>query len=221
MAGWWHSISEADDLVPNDTNGTADVFVFDRYTGTLAVASPNPDGSVGDERSGNPHLSPYGYRLAFTSLATDLVAGDRNSRIDVFLTTVRPFQIVDIDKDGMADDWETNYFTNLDALPDADPDLDGFPNLAEYIAGTNPRDPLSHLRIEMAADESNHVRLHWAAAPGRTYVVESTLDLMSGEWTATPGVVRVAGAFAQFEAAEPRDAPAHYYRLRITNDTGP
>jgi hypothetical protein len=213
-------VSEADDLVPNDTNGTADVFVFDRYTGSLAVASVNPDGSVGDERSGSPHLSPHGYRLAFTSLATGLVPGDHNFRNDVFLTTVHPYQIADTDDDGMADDWETNYFSGLEALPEVDPDLDGFPNLTEYIAGTDPLDSLSHLRVEITTDESNHIRLHWAAAPGRGYIVESTLDLMGGEWTATPGVVQLAGSSALFEESESQEAPT-YYRLRIANDTGP
>ena len=228
--------STAEDLVQGDTNGLADVFVRDlleESTERISVGSASPIFDPGYfYGSGGPRLSADGRWVAFSSTATNMVPGVTNLYGEIYVrdrlqgttvcpTTVRPFQIVDIDKDGMADDWETNYFTNLDALPDADPDLDGFPNLAEYTAGTNPRDPLSHLRIEMAADESNHVRLHWAAAPGRTYVVESTLDLMGGEWTATPGVVRVAGAIAQFEAAEPRDAPAHYYRLRITNDTGP
>jgi hypothetical protein len=213
-------VSEADDLVPNDTNGTADVFVFDRYTGILDVASVNPDGSVGNERSGSPHLSPHGYRLAFTSLATGLVPRDFNYRNDVFLTTMHPYQIADSDGDGMADGWETNYFGNLAALPEVDSDLDGFPNLDESIAGTDPVDRLSHLRVEIAADESNNVRLHWAAAPGRSYVVESTLDLASGEWTATPGVIQIAGIGAQFEEAESREAPT-YYRLKITNETGP
>ena len=72
----------------------------------------------------------------------------------------------------------------------------------------------------MATDELNHVRIHWAAAPGRTYVVESTLDLAAGEWTATPGIVRRTGALAQFEEVESREAPA-YYRLRIANDADP
>jgi Tol biopolymer transport system component len=212
--------SEAGDLVPNDTNGTADLFVFDRYTGTLSVASVNPAGSVGDGHSGNPRLSPNGYRLAFTSLATSLVGGDRNARNDVFLTTVHPTLTTDTDNDAMADDWEIHYFSGLEALPEQDPDLDGFPNLAEYIAGTDPRDPGSHLRIEIATNESNEIQLYWAAAPGRSYVVESTFDLVIGEWTGTPGIVRRTGALAQFEEMESREAPA-YYRLRIANDAAP
>jgi Tol biopolymer transport system component len=165
-------------------------------------------------------MSTDGRFLVFTSFATDLVAGDHNSRIDIFLTTLHPNPFADTDGDGMADDWETNYFGDLEALPEVDSDLDGHPNLAEYIAATDPVDRFSYLRAEIAADTSDKVRLHWAAAPGRTYVVESRLDLVSGEWTATPGVVRIAGALAQFEAVESREAPT-YYRLQIANDTGP
>ena len=50
--------SDANDLVPGDTNNTADIFLFDRHTGKLTVASVNPDGTVGNARSSNPHLSP-------------------------------------------------------------------------------------------------------------------------------------------------------------------
>src|SRR5438477_1968387 len=35
--------SEADDLVPNDTNGRPDVFVYDRSAGTVRCVSVGPD----------------------------------------------------------------------------------------------------------------------------------------------------------------------------------
>ena len=51
----------------------------------------------------------------------------------------------DSDLDGMPDEWELKYGLNQnadDALQDAD--ADGFANLEEYQAGTNPRDAASH-----------------------------------------------------------------------------
>ena len=213
-------VSEAADLVPDDANGTADVFLFDRHTGTLAVASANSDGRAGNDRSGNPRLSPTGHRLAFTSIATDFVPNDRNGRNDVFLTTVHPVLIEDTDGDGMADEWETEHFGGLPALANADADLDGFTNLEEYIAGTDPLDSSSHPRLEISAAAQGHAQLHWVAAPGRTYVVESTPDPAKGAWSAKAGVIRIAGAAAVFGESEPPQEPV-YYRLRVSNDTGP
>jgi len=51
----------------------------------------------------------------------------------------------DSDNDLMPDWWEVKYFNNINEVgPDADDDKDGFTNLEEYEAGTNPRDPKSH-----------------------------------------------------------------------------
>ena len=47
----------------------------------------------------------------------------------------------DSDKDGMADDWETNYFGDLAATPDGDGDSDGVTNMDEYRRRTNPAEP--------------------------------------------------------------------------------
>lgn len=205
--------SDANDLIPGDTNNTGDVFVFDQQTGSMALASANPDGSLGNNRSGNPHLSPTGHRLAFTSFASGLVSGDHNGRIDVFLTTVLPEQTSDADDDGMADEWELVHFGGLQALPEADPDLDGFTNLDEFTAGTAPGDPGSQLRLEITNDATGNMHLHWTAVPGRTYTVEYTLDPAGGTWSVAPGIIRIAGAAARFEETAPLP-PSRYYRLR-------
>ena len=52
----------------------------------------------------------------------------------------------DTDKDKMPDWWEIKYNLNINDPTDAnqDADADGFTNLQEYLAGTNPRDSKSH-----------------------------------------------------------------------------
>lgn len=50
---------------------------------------------------------------------------------------------LDIDGDGLADTWETNYFGNLSQAGTNDFDLDTYNNLAEFTAGSNPTNILS------------------------------------------------------------------------------
>jgi hypothetical protein len=75
----------ASPLVPNDTNGFADVFVRDLRTGSLARVSVDSSGAQADGASSTPVFSPEGRFVAFDSDATNLVAGDTNGFQDVFV----------------------------------------------------------------------------------------------------------------------------------------
>lgn len=77
--------SLASNLVPGDTNGTWDIFVFDRLNNTLELASRSNAGAAADGPSSQPSLSADGRYAAFVSAASNLVAGDRNGLPDVFL----------------------------------------------------------------------------------------------------------------------------------------
>jgi Tol biopolymer transport system component len=77
--------SGATNLVAGDNNGTADIFVHDRGTGTNDLVSVAGDGSQADDWSDHPALSADGSVVTFTSNATDLVAGDVNGTKDAFL----------------------------------------------------------------------------------------------------------------------------------------
>jgi Tol biopolymer transport system component len=77
--------SEADDLVPGDTNGVDDVFVRDLATGAIVRASVDAGGLEADGDSYEPVLSADGRYVAFSSEASNLAAGDANQVSDVFL----------------------------------------------------------------------------------------------------------------------------------------
>ena len=81
-------ISEADNLVPGDTNGIADIFVHDRQTGATERVSVAGDGTQGNRDSFTPSLSADGKLVAFESLADNLVPGDTNDAFDVFVAEV-------------------------------------------------------------------------------------------------------------------------------------
>jgi Tol biopolymer transport system component len=76
--------SAADDLVGGDANGLRDVFVFDRTTGALELASLGTTGTAGDRTSSFPSLSHDGRYVLFDT-TTAFEAGDTNNRSDLYL----------------------------------------------------------------------------------------------------------------------------------------
>ena len=77
--------SVASNLVPGDTNGTNDVFVRDRQTGETTRVSVASDGSQGTYGGDSPALSADGRYVAFSTTASNFVAGDTNGVRDVFV----------------------------------------------------------------------------------------------------------------------------------------
>jgi Tol biopolymer transport system component len=81
--------SAASNLVAGDTNGFVDLFVRDLATGRTTLLSRARDGGPTNNGSGEPSVSDDGGKVAFSSDATNLVAGDTNGTTDVFVADVR------------------------------------------------------------------------------------------------------------------------------------
>ncbi len=77
--------SEAANLVQGDTNGTGDVFVRDRKLDTTERVSLRAGGRQANGGGGAPSISADGRFVAFGSNATNLVQGDTNDTVDVFV----------------------------------------------------------------------------------------------------------------------------------------
>ena len=77
--------SLASNLVANDTNATWDVFVYDRQTGTMELASVDSAGVQADSDSESASISGDGRVVAFWSEATNLVPSDANGCYDIFV----------------------------------------------------------------------------------------------------------------------------------------
>jgi Tol biopolymer transport system component len=77
--------SEATNLVSADTNGLEDVFVHDRVTGETIRASIDSSGAESNDGSGPAVISADGQRVAFASRASNLVPGDTNGVMDIFV----------------------------------------------------------------------------------------------------------------------------------------
>jgi hypothetical protein len=88
----------------------------------------------------------------------------------------------DADHDGMLDEWERANQLDPNDPTDAalDPDRDGLTNVAESLAGTNPRDPLSTLRFSEAISGHDGLKLRFNAIAGHAYTVE-VREQLAGE----------------------------------------
>lgn len=78
-------VSDASNLVENDTNHASDVFVRDRRANTTKRVSLGAGGAQANGNSGGAHISAKGRFVTFESDASNLVAGDTNGVRDIFL----------------------------------------------------------------------------------------------------------------------------------------
>jgi Tol biopolymer transport system component len=78
-------VSQASDLVPNDTNGFQDVFVRDLQAGSQTLVSMATDGTQADSLSHSPVISADGRSVAFLSSATNLAGQVTNRQDNVYV----------------------------------------------------------------------------------------------------------------------------------------
>lgn len=103
--------SHASNLVAGDDNGQLDVFLHDRESGVTSLVSVDSFGRQGDGYSWLPDISADGRFISFASGASNLVRGDDNGVVDVFvhdrvtLETAR----VSVDSEGNGGDGESSY----------------------------------------------------------------------------------------------------------------
>ena len=80
--------SPSGDLVPNDTNGVADVFVKDLTSGSITRVSTDFAGNQANNRSTFAQISPDKKYVVFQSLASNLVPNDTNGKTDIFMKSL-------------------------------------------------------------------------------------------------------------------------------------
>lgn len=78
-------VSDASNLVSDDTNGASDVFIRDRRSGTTSLISAGLGGAPADGGSFGAVISSNGKFVALQSQAANLVPDDKNGRSDIFL----------------------------------------------------------------------------------------------------------------------------------------
>jgi hypothetical protein len=99
-------------------------------------------------------------------------------------TTFVLISALDTDRDGIPDSYETSIGLNPNDPADATGDLDGdgMSNYAEYLAGTDPTNPNSYLRVDQNTMQGMATVIV-AAVSNRTYTVQYTDKLPAVSWS--------------------------------------
>ncbi|MBN1673831.1 MAG: lamin tail domain-containing protein [Kiritimatiellae bacterium] len=155
------------------------------------------------------------------------LAGSSDCGIDVELAVVEGSSLPstdDTDKDGMPDDWETLRLLGAGQPFDGDYDGDGFLNIDEWIAGTDPARRTSYLALRIARSGTGViVELPTVAAAGTGYLGYSryytlqACDLLAGaqSWLTVPGYDRVPGNGATVYYTNGLAGGLVFYRARV------
>ena len=144
---------------------------------------------------------------------------------------------LDADDDGLPNGWEQAH--GLDPLSstgsngsDGDPDGDGYSNLQEYLAGSDPQNPLSTpvqivappFQITSVVQSGNNIVLTWNTAGGLTNQVQVTSGGTGGSYSTTGfanlGPQLLIGGSGLIttnytDAGGATNKPARYYRVRL------
>ena len=123
--------------------------------------------------------------------------------------------------DGITDAWRAAHFggngtaTNSQSCATCDPDHDGMSNLQEFLAGTDPNNAASVLRISALTITNADVALTFQSASGIVYRVETRAGVAGGEWSLLADQALGTGDALQITDPGVLVLPRQFYRLSV------
>ena len=125
------------------------IFLFLGTTNSLAVENCSPSGTLSGVYTCSGSMNTYSTTTVesgknatqISSQSISLKPGFWAKAGSAFTAKIDTTVDVDADSDGMLDVWEVLYFGSISQYPNGDYDGDGYTNLQEYLANTDPTDP--------------------------------------------------------------------------------
>ena len=173
--------------------GAALAAVLNRWSSMLLTGTVFTITTFGEDPSGELYVSQYGTAGAI-------------------------YRIVwrDTDGDGMADNWEQQYFGSpTGAITNTDVDGDGFNNLQEFLAGTDPTNALSALRITSISRIGLDLVASYGVVASKRYEFQFTGSLATNNWTGIATNVALATGISQFTNTGAALFTNRFYRVRL------
>jgi hypothetical protein len=125
------------------------------------------------------------------------------------------YTFTDANQNGMPDAWEQQTFGEVapGRTPVTDTDSDGVTDLAEFVAGTDPRNSASRFEVPPPVVLANgDLKFTWASVPARSYRILASPDLRS--WTVLADWSRATAASSAL-VVRPSSAAGGFFRLEV------
>ncbi len=119
--------------------------------------------------------------------------------------------------------WQMQYFGSTNspaAAADADPDGDGMSNTNEFLAGSDPTNNLSALRILSVRAQGNDMVITWQTVGGKTNAVQAaTVNVYTNDLADISSPLLIAGSgdvsTNYTDSGGATNVPARFYRVRL------
>jgi hypothetical protein len=189
------------------------VYITPAGTGWRPVGSTKTFIPSGNTRSG---LTPGTFNIQFTPIAG--YQTPENQSVTVVAGTTQTYSINYQSSQTPQESWrQSNFGTTSNTGSSADTfdfDNDGFTNLQEYVAGTNPTRGVDFFKAKNPKRIGNLFSLSTEGKMGRTYLLERSANLSSWITIAFQGPL---GADAEVTLTDPASTgTAFFYRIRVS-----